>query len=90
MTPIKPVVVPTKGTGKYLALTALNFPMDPSSVTFYWALFTELTDGEGNVSPGSNILDGNITMDQEVYSQWGTDDNYAIDWALSELGFEKE
>jgi len=88
MIEIQPEVVPTKGTGKYFNLLALNFPMNPTSVTFYWQLFTEVIE-DGVSNPGTCILDGNLTMDQQVYSQWGEDDNYCYNWALNELGFTK-
>jgi hypothetical protein len=89
MTLIQPEVIPTKGTGKYFNLLALNFPMNPSSVTFYWQLFTEVQNEEEENIPGTSILDGNLTMDQETYAQWGTDDEYPVDWALDQLGFIK-
>jgi hypothetical protein len=89
MTPIQPEVIPTKGTGKYFNLLALNFPMNPSSVTFYWQLFTEIQNEEEQNIPGTCILDGNLTMDQETYAQWGTDDEYPVNWALDQLGFTK-
>jgi hypothetical protein len=88
MIKIQPEIVPTKGTGIYFNLLALNFPMNPTSVSFYWQLFTEETVDEKTVS-GVCILDGNLTMDQQVYSQWGEDDDYCYDWALNELGFTK-
>ena len=28
-------------------------------------------------------------MNQETYANWGTDDEFVIDWALNELGFTK-
>jgi hypothetical protein len=88
MIEIQPEVVPTKGIGKYFNLLALNFPMNPTSVTFYWQLFTEVIEDEVS-NPGMCILDGNLTMDQQVYSQWGEDDDYCYNWALNELGFTR-
>lgn len=88
MTRIQPEVVPSKGTGVYFNLLALNFPMNPTSVTFYWQLFTENTVEEQSV-PGICILDGNLTMDQQTYNNWGDNDEYCINWALNELGFTK-
>jgi hypothetical protein len=87
MTEIQPVVVPTKGTGKYFDITALNFPMDPQSVTFYWQVFSQATLEDGTVQPGQCILDGNLIMDQETYAGWGNNDSYVIDWACDQLGF---
>ena len=87
MTEIQPVTVPTKGVGKYFDIIALNFPMDPQSVTFYWQVFSEVTDEKGDKIIGQCILDGNLTMDQQTYSGWGENDQYVINWACNELGF---
>lgn len=89
MIKIQDVVVPTKGTAKYFNLLALNFPPNPTSVGFYWSIYAE---GEVNVDqlgPTNLLLEGNLTMDQETYANWGTDDEYVIDWALNQLGFVK-
>lgn len=88
MTEIQPITVPTKGTGVYFDLLALNFPMDPSSVTFYWSVYSQVIN-DGEPSQGSVVIDGNLAMDSETYAGWGTDDEYAIDWALDQLGFVK-
>ena len=90
MTLIQPETIPTKGVGKYFNLLALNFPMNPTTVTFYWQLFTEIENDKQEFVPGACILDGNLSMDQETYAEWGTDDEYPIDWALNILGFIKE
>lgn len=87
MTEIQPVTVPTKGVGKYFDIIALNFPMDPQSVTFYWQVFSEVTDEKGDKIIGQCILDGNLTMDQQTYAGWGENDQYVINWACNELGF---
>lgn len=88
MIKIQPENVPTKGEGSYFNLLALNFPMNPTSVTFYWQLYTEQIVEEQSV-PGVSILDGNLTMDQETYSNWGSNDDYCYDWACDLLGFTK-
>ena len=92
MIKIQDEVVPTKGIGKYFQIQALNFPMNPTSVSFYWQLFNEETiqNGEETVTGrGVSILDGNLSMDETTYASWASDDNYVIDWALNELGFTK-
>jgi len=92
MIKIQDEVVPTKGTGKYFQIQALNFPMNPTSVSFYWQLFNEETiqNGEETVTGrGVSILDGNLSMDETTYASWASDDSYVIDWALNELGFTK-
>ncbi len=90
MIKIEDVIVPTKGTAKYFNITALNFPMNPSSVTFYWQILSEVEHIEDELvtnKPGSSLIDGNLAMTQEEYSAWGDDDTYVINWALAKLGF---
>lgn len=78
MTQIQPISIPTKGVGSIFQIEALNFPMNPKSVTFYWQVFNKefLT-----------LLDGNITMDEQTYNQWGNNDEFVIQWACDLLGF---
>jgi hypothetical protein len=94
MIKIEDVVVPTKGTAKYFNLLVLNFPPNPTNVSFYWSIHEEvLIPAEGETpeksSSGKVVLEGNLNMDSETYANWGTDDEYVIDWALNELGFTK-
>lgn len=87
---IQDVTVPTKGTGKYFQITALNFVVSPTNgIQTYWQVFSENEDEEGNKKPGAMLIDGNLPMDQDTYDAWGTDDNVIVDWALQELGFTK-
>jgi hypothetical protein len=87
MIKIEDVIVPTKGTAKYFNIIALNFPMNPSSVAFYWQICSETQDAEGVVIPGNSLMDGNLTMNQEEYSAWGSDDSYVTTWACNKLNF---
>jgi hypothetical protein len=87
MIKIQDVIVPTKGTAKYFNIIALNFPMNPTSVTFYWQIFSEVEDEEGVKIPGASLMDGNLTMDQATYLNWGSDDSFVTDWACNELNF---
>ena len=86
MTTIQTITVPTKGNGNLFELTALNFPMNPNSVTFYWQVFaSEII--EDVLTPTTCIIDGNITMDADTYSQWGNNDEFCIQWACNLLNF---
>lgn len=87
MIKIQDVIVPTKGTAKYFNIIALNFPMNPTSVTFYWQIFSETQNEAGEPIPGPSLMDGNLTMDQETYNNWGSDDSYVTTWACNELKF---
>lgn len=90
-TKIEPVQVPTKGEAHYFMVRALSFDVTPTDgISTYWAIFGETTDEEGNVSVGQMLLEGNLSMSQEVYDGWGEDDTYVIDWALNELNFTKD
>lgn len=86
MTHIQPIIVPTKGEGTLFQIVALNFPMNPQSVTFYWQVFTSEIQNDIEVL-GTCVLDGNLTMDAETYSQWNNDDNFVIQWACNLLNF---
>jgi hypothetical protein len=90
MNKIEDLVVPTKGTGKYLEVRALTFNLTPTSgITLYWAIYTEQTytnAEEVEVSgPGSIVLEGNLHMPQEQYELWGTDDTFVIEWVAAQL-----
>jgi hypothetical protein len=87
MIKIQDIIVPTKGTAKYFNILALNFPMNPSSVTFYWQILSEAEDEDGVKIPSTPLMDGNLTMNQEEYSAWGSDDSYVTDWACNKLDF---
>jgi hypothetical protein len=90
MNKIEDVIVPTKGTGKYLEVRALTFNLTPTSgISLYWAIHTETSsenpEGETVLTPGANILDGNLYLPQDKYEQWGTDDTFVIEWAAEQL-----
>lgn len=92
MIKIEDVIVPTKGTAKYFNVIALNFPMNPQSVSFYWQILTEVEEPVDEVityKPGTSLMDGNLVMPKEVYDLWADDDSYVLDWAIAELGFTK-
>lgn len=91
MNKIQDIVVPTKGTGKYLEVRALTFNLTPTSgISLYWGIYAETTstDAEGveTKTPGAIVLEGNLHMPQEQYDLWGTDDFFVINWAAEQLG----
>jgi hypothetical protein len=90
MNKIEDLVVPTKGTGKYLEVRALTFNLTPTSgITLYWAVYTETSSLDENglevQTPGSIVLEGNLHMPQEQYELWGTNDTFVIEWAATQL-----
>lgn len=95
MIQIQDINVPTKGLAKYFNLTLLNLPLPGTNPTFYWSIYSEVVipAAESDEQPikqlGAILLEGNLQMTEAEYAQWGTDDNYAIDWALNKLNFIK-
>ena len=90
MNKIEDIVVPTKGTGKYLEVRALTFNLTPTSgIQLYWSINTETTvtnpEGEEVKAPGAIVLEGNLYMPQEQYDLWGTDDTFVIEWTATQL-----
>ena len=90
MIKIQDVVVPTKGTGKYLNVRVLPFDLTPTNgIQLYWAVLAETTstneEGVEEVNPGAMLLEGNLNFPQDQYDQWGTDDSLVTNWAANEL-----
>ena len=94
-TKIQDVNVPTKGVGKYFSIILLNLELPGTTPSFYWEVRDEFTESSGELDeqvikiPGNTILNGNLQMTSSEYDQWGTDDQYVIDWALAKLNFSK-
>lgn len=92
---IADVVVPTKGVGKYFSLKVVDLVVLGVPPMFCWEVNSEIVepateaDEQPTKYPGEVLLNGNMQMTDAEYSQWGTDDNYAMDWALQKLGFQK-
>lgn len=86
---ILPVTVPIKGDGTFLEVRSLGFPLNPTSVTWYYAIRKEVTvevEGTPTTVPGETVLEGNLTMNRAAYDLWSNDDSYVFDWAAAELG----
>lgn len=94
---INNVIIPTKGTGKYLNVKVLDFNIPPTSgITLYWSLHKEETvldesegaeDGATITKPGAKLMEDNLNYPQSEYDSWGADDSVVTDWVLTQLGF---
>jgi hypothetical protein len=90
MVKIESVVVPTKGTAKYLEVRVLTFNLTPTSgISLYWSIHEEVVSVDAEEAevknPGAMLLEGNLHMPQEQYDLWGTDDSVVINWAAEQL-----
>ena len=72
MKQIQPLEIWNNGiskTAEFIQVTGINDNYE-SSATNVWALFTKVTDAEGNISAGEQIAQGNCTIDGQNYQDW--------------------
>ena len=82
MKTIEPVSIWDNGTvqqAKILNAYAINVTLS-TSATFYYQLFAETVD----LTVGTQLAQGNLTMTGEAYTQWEVD-SYAWDWVAAQL-----
>ncbi len=82
MKTIEPVSIWDNGQvkeAKILNAYAVNVTLG-TSATFYYSLSAENADQ----TIGSQVAQGNLTMDGDAYAQWSVD-SYAWDWVAEQL-----
>ena len=79
MVQIKPLQIPTKGTGTQLYVQANSFPANAKTTMLYWYIANE---------DGVNLLDGNLQMTEEQFAAWGEDNNYLNEIVADALNLE--
>ena len=87
MKQIQPIDIWINGETKvaeFLNANGINVTLGVSA-TFYWQLFTKVTDSEGNEVAGESLSQGNLLMDGEDYQNWNQD-IFAWDWIANKLG----
>lgn len=88
MTQIEPIVFPTIGTATFLNVTVLNFPTNATTATTYYELWSSKTEeGSEELVPDARLIDGNYTMTEEEFAQWGTDNFYVVECVANAKGF---
>jgi hypothetical protein len=86
MKQIQPISIWINGEIKiaeFLNANGINVTLGVSA-TFYWQLFTKVTDSEGNEVAGESVSQGNLLMDGEDYQNWNQD-IFAWDWIANKL-----
>jgi len=86
MKQIQPIDIWINGETKvaeFLNANGINVTLGVSA-TFYWQLFTKVTDSEGNEVAGESVSQGNLSMDGEDYQNWNQD-IFAWDWIANKL-----
>ena len=95
MIAIKPVIFPLIGTAKYFEILLLSQSLPAKTARFHWTAYSEIVipadelDEQPTKKVGALLLGGSLEMTESEYAQWGTDDNYAVDWAMKKLNFHK-
>ena len=75
---IEPIVYPlNEGTATRMAVLVLNFATDATTATTYWQLLTE---------DGKQLAQGNYTMTEEEFAQWGTDNSVVNEYVANAIG----
>ena len=82
MIKIKPLNIPTAGIATNLILKCLTLDMSATTASFYYELTTDFDENMNH----KVLLNGNLNMTEEEYSQWGADNNYCVQWAANKLG----
>lgn len=77
MIQIQPINFPIKGTATQMNVLVLNFATDSKTATTYWQLFTE---------DGTQVADGNYTMTEEQFAEWGQDNNFVNECVADAIG----
>jgi hypothetical protein len=75
---IEPIVYPlNEGTATRMTVLVLNFATDATTATTYWQLLTE---------DGKQLAQGNYTMTEEEFAQWGTDNSVVNEYVANAIG----
>ena len=89
MKKIQPLNIWSNGltkVAKYLTLVCGSDNLT-NAAFFYYALFAETENQEGEKIQGEKLADGNLTMDGEDYINWDNN-NYAWNWAATKLNIQ--
>ena len=75
---IQPIVYPlNEGTATRLTVLVLNFETTATTCTTYWQLLTE---------DGKQLSQGNYTLTEEQFAEWGTDNSVVNEYVAEAIG----
>jgi len=80
MIQLKPSKVGVLGTITQIDVLVLPFQTDAVSCSTYY----KLCDKDGKM-----VAEGNLSLTEEQFANWGTDNSYVSDIVINELGLEK-
>jgi hypothetical protein len=75
---IKPIPYPlNEGTATRMTVLVLNFETTAVTCTTYWQLLTE---------DGKQLSQGNYTLTEEQFKEWGTDNSVVNEYVAEAIG----
>jgi hypothetical protein len=75
---IQPIIFPlNQGTATQMTVLVLNFDTTATTCTTYWQLLTE---------EGQQLTQGNYTLTEEQFEQWGTDNSVVNEYVANAIG----
>ena len=75
---IQPIVYPlNEGTATQMTVLVLNFETTATTCTTYWQLLTE---------DGKQLSQGNYTLTEEQFAEWGTDNSVVNEYVAEAIG----
>ena len=75
---IEPIIFPlNQGTATQMTVLVLNFDTTATTCTTYWQLLTE---------KGQQLTQGNYTLTEEQFEQWGTDNSVVNEYVANGIG----
>jgi uncharacterized membrane protein len=69
---------------KYLDSVIIRDNMN-NFACFYWQLFDEKLDEEGNPQPNESIRQGNVDMNPEQYEEWDNSNEQGYEFVASQI-----
>jgi hypothetical protein len=78
--PIKTISIPTKEDGVYLLLKITNYIIGGVSAIISWSVLSNSLE---------LVLDGYIVIDGQDFLDWGSNDEYVINWVVDKLKFTR-
>jgi hypothetical protein len=83
MAKIQPIVFPLNaGTATEMTVLILNFETSATTCTTYYELKTEGTEEV----PSKVLSNGNYTLTEEEFAEWGTDNEWVTECVAKAIG----
>jgi len=75
-------------TAEYIAASATDYVMGTTEQRFYYKIGKVKFDDEGNPVKFDPVIRGSISLTEEDFADWGTDDFIALQAIATKLGIE--